>query len=209
MNHKRKSLTALAVLTASALCVPVAAAFADSTTVTGDSPLTSSANITGTITPTQITATVPTTASFGIDPWQSSAGSQIVSQSDSFNISNGSSFPVYARITNVAIATGEKETVATDASLVQTAPASSGQVQLAIKNASEAAPSFSTPGDWLMAGAHPYSITTSDKIDAKKAGADTVLGLKIYGLMDGDGWVPDNTFTVTPTFTIQATPFTS
>ena len=161
--------------------------------------------------PTVISAGVPTTAAFGIDPWTTAANpsSQIVAQSDDFKIVNLSKFPIFARIQGVKIADGGHHAGLNPGAptLVQSAPSAAGQCQLAIKTPASAPSSFNTPADWMKSGEGAYSVIAGDKIDAAVSTGGTSLPLKVYGQMNGTGWAARDTFSVTPTFAIQAVAF--
>ena len=227
MKRRKWAVCGLAVVTAVALCAPTAAfaaagsgyaagattsenkTFSD---VAGNKANTTAPVVTGTITPTTITAGVPTAAAFGIDPWKtaSAPGDQITAQSSDFKIVNLSKFPIFTRITDATIAKGATRVGTNPAAptLVTSAPAAAGQCQLAIKNVALAPTGFTTASDWMASGTQSYKVATDDIIAAAATdGTGTELPLTIYGQMNGTGWSAMDTFTVTPTFTIQAVTF--
>ena len=158
----------------------------------------------GTIKVTNIRVQVPTAAGFEINPnatTTATAVSQIELQSTNYKIKNLSTVDLDVSITDVALAA----TSGTAPTLVNTVAGLSGdrKVMFAIRDTAEAsgaAPVEADTAKWIM------SPTTSAPYYVNGSAASTLapngeLEMKLYGATT-TGWANNDTFTVTPTFTI-------
>ena len=162
--------------------------------------------LTGTIKVTSISVKVPTAAAFEMNPNLTVSDSQvnrITAQSGEYKITNTSTVPIDVSITKVTTnATGGFTNDATK--LIGTG--NDKKVMFAVRKSTEAAPT-SAAGDkvkWFDpapgTGAVSYKVSTTDGDNTLAAGE--VLEMKLYGATV-QGWSNNETFTVTPTFTIS------
>lgn len=214
MKLKKAAAIALAFATTAALCVPATALAAASDTATFEDGTieSSTANtkdsvITGTITATKLSVSVPTKAAFTIDPTitATAVDTQLTNVPTNYAVTNNSAVPVYAYISKCAIAKGADmtgtPTLVTAASGLDTANA----VMFAVKDADSKPVDFATVTDWLTAGdsLKYYPIKDSGKLAAKGPSDATgdAATMSFYG-QTTTGWADGDSFTVTPTFTV-------
>ncbi len=213
MKKSKIGACALALATAAAICVP-GTALADSVAAgskTLEAAGTSDSLITGTITATKLSVSVPTTAAFTIDPTieATDPSTQLTDLPTNYTVTNASAVPVYAYISDCTIA--KAGTTAGNPTLVnKTADlATDYAVMFAVKDSAPA--NFDTPGDWLTGAGtyYAFNAATHGKLAAKSAAdkasdASNVATMSFYG-QTTTGWSNGDTFTITPTFTIATT----
>lgn len=226
-DMKKNKLGALAVsiAMASALCAPTAAFAAantdgalDASTTSADSTAAGGADstLTGKIKVTTLSVSVPTAATFNVDPTVAAtdAGSQFTSPTN-YTIVNKSVVPVWAQISNVAV-TGNSTAGSAVALTKRSADVTGTTMQFGISDitdASSADLALSTEDNWLVAGAQTYNAFNkgeNSKLAAKDAtadGGDDQATMYFYGKVDNTyaGWADGDSFTITPTFTISTT----
>ena len=193
MKKSKIGACALALATAAAICVP-GTALADPVAAgskTLEAAGTSDSIITGTITATKLSVSVPTTAAFTIDPTieATTTSAQLTDVPDNYTVTNASAVPVYAYISGCTMSTGSLVTAASGLSTDKA-------VMFAVKDSAPA--NFDAPGDWLTTtpGTY-YPIKDNGKLAAKTGTAT----MSFYG-QTTTGWSNGDTFTITPTFTI-------
>ena len=211
MKKSKIGACALALATAAALSVPslafAAGATSSTVAVAGDTPST----ITGTITATKLSVSVPTTAAFTIDPTIEAAAvdSQLTDLPDNYTVTNESAVPVYAYISSCSINKGVG--MSGDPTLVTATSGLSDDyaVMFAVKDAASKPANFSTADDWLTTAPGTYYAFNADghgKLATQKAATaagDTsnAATMSFYG-QTTTGWSNGDTFTIVPTFTI-------
>ena len=206
MKKSRIGACALALATAAAICVPgtALAAPAAAGSKTLEAAGASDSTITGTITATKLSVSVPTTAAFTIDPTVEATdpGKQITDASTNYTVTNASAVPVYAYISNCTIA--KAGATAGNPTLVKKTAdlATDCAVMFAVKDAASAPSNFDTEGDWLTGAGtyYAFNAATHGKLAAKTGTAT----MSFYG-QTTTGWSNGDTFTITPTFTIATT----
>lgn len=217
MLKKKFGACALALATAAAVCVP-GTALADPVAV-GTSEMTAAGDaastITGTITATKLSVSVPTTAAFTIDPTitatNDAAGvaAQLTNVPTDYTVTNSSAVPVYAYISNCAIsATDGTPALVTKADGLTADKA----VMFAVKDAASKPANFATEADWLTTAAGKYyafNAAEYGKLATPKAAtaagdSSNAATMSFYG-QTTTGWSNGDTFTIVPTFTITAT----
>lgn len=222
---KKKVLSAiLALCMALPLCMPAMAvhdASMDTAQATaGSSSLNlgsgTQTTLTGTIAVTQVSVTVPASASFILDPTidPSSGGSadpDAQVKQPKLEIENASLVPVYVKISNVDVAnvTGSKpQLVQVDTNLKTT----DNTMMFSFKQKDEVT-DFSTQTDWLTEGAWtddttaPYLINSNrGRIEPATSTASTKIEMQICAQTYA-GWSADDSFTITPTLVVAAKPF--
>ena len=162
--------------------------------------------LTGTIKVTSISVKVPTAAAFEMNPNLTVTDPQvnrITAQSGEYKITNTSTVPIDVSIT--AIATNAAGGFTNDATKL-TGTGNDKKVMFAVRKSTEAVPT-SAAGDktnWFDPDANygnpPYKVSTTAGDNTLAASA--VLEMKLYGATV-QGWSNNETFTVTPTFTIS------
>lgn len=226
-DMKKNKLGALAVsfAMASALCVPAtafAAAHTDGTldTSTTSTPTTvaggTDSTLTGKIKVTTLSVSVPTAATFNVDPTVAAtdASSQFTSPTN-YTIVNKSVVPVWAQISNVTV-TGNSTAGGAVALTKKTADVTGTTMQFGISDVVDAASAdlaLGTEDNWLAAGAQTYDAfnkAEKSKLTAKDAtadGGDDQATMYFYGKVDNTyaGWADGDSFTIKPTFTISTT----
>ena len=160
--------------------------------------------LTGTIKVTSISVQVPTAAAFEINPNMTVSGTtvnRITAQSSEYKITNTSTVPIDVGIT--AIDTNSTGGFTNE---VTGLTAKDKAVMFAVRKSTEAPPT-SEVGDkikWFDPAADykvtPYTVSATAAENTLAAGA--VLEMTLYGATV-QGWKNDETFTVTPTFTIS------
>ena len=203
---------ALAVTLSMALAVP---AFAEDATV-NESGGTTTTTITGTIKPTTLTVTVPTTVAFDVDPGAEAAttlnndtlkAGQFTNPSN-FSIINNSVVDVYAYVSSVATPSGAA-LVTSEQSVAPKEGETAAKVMVGVKSTAPA--DFSTAADWLksdMSEGEKYYAFNADakgKLAAKSSvegQTDNQATMYVFGQVPKTGWATNDTFTVVPTFTI-------
>lgn len=226
MKKQKLGALALSIVVASALCVPAMAIAAPVTDATLDASTTNGAVtaagdsqsiLTGKIKVTTLSVSVPTAATFNIDPSiaATDAGTQFTSPTN-YKITNSSVVPVWAQITNVAVAgsstgSGVVALTATEASVSGTT------MMFAVSDSIDPATdlAFNEVSNWLTAGdlsSAPYSAFNKaggGKLAANDGAlnGDDEATMYFYGKMDNtySGWADGDSFTITPTFTIATT----
>lgn len=210
MKKSKIGACALALATAAAICVP-GMAFAADATITDDAVTadkgTSNSTITGTITATKLSVSVPTTAAFTIDPTitatDDTAGitAQLTNVPTNYTVTNKSVVPVYAYISGCTVT--KAGTTAGDPTLVNATSGLSTDyaVMFAVKDADSKPADFKTSGDWLTTTPGKYYAIKDNGKLAAKTGAAT---MSFYG-QTTSGWSNGDSFTVVPTFTITTT----
>ena len=215
MKKSKIGACALALATAAAICVP-GPALADPVPAgskTLEAAGTSDSTITGTITATKLSVSVPTTAAFTIDPTieATDPSTQLTDVPTNYIVTNASAVPVYAYISDCTIA--KAGATAGNPTLVdKTADlATDCAVMFAVKDAASAPSGFDTEGDWLTGAGtyYAFNAATHGKLAAKSAADKASDGsnaatMSFYG-QTTTGWSNGDTFTITPTFTIATT----
>ncbi len=203
MKKSKIGACALALATAAAICVP-GTALADPVAAgskTLEAAGTSDSLITGTITATKLSVSVPTTAAFTIDPTieATNPSTQITDASTNYTVTNASAVPVYAYISDCTIA--KAGTTAGNPTLVdKTADlATDYAVMFAVKDTASAPSNFTTDSDWLTGAGTYYAFNAVDH--GKLAAKTGTATMSFYG-QTTTGWSNGDTFTITPTFTI-------
>lgn len=225
MKLKKAAAIALAFATTAAISAPATALAADPTagtpteiasSATGSNSASSA--ITGTIKPTTLKVSVPTVVSFDVDPGATPAATAVdpttkvsgqFKSPSNFTVTNYSVVDVYGYVSGVA-ATGAtlSQTGATagvrnaDGTAWTTAPA----VQIV---ASDTAPGdFATTAKWFdttkTKKLYAFNSSTNGKLAASADGTNKggEATMHLYGQVAQTGWKANDTFTVTPTFTI-------
>ena len=226
MKKTKIGALALSVALASAICVPATAFAVANTdgaldTDTTSSPVTSTTGtsdsvLTGKIKVTTLSVSVPTAATFNVDPSiaATDAGTQFTSPTN-YKIVNNSVVPVWAQITNVAVtgtSTGGDTVALTDTD----ANVADATMLFAVSDSDDPATDlvFGTTGNWLTSGALGTAYSAFNKTgDGKLTATDGADGgtdeatMYFYGKMDNTytGWADGDSFTITPTFTIRTT----
>lgn len=211
MKLKKAAAIALAIATATAICVPSAAFAADEPTATipGSANVTApdgsaDSTLTGTIKATTLSVSVPTAATFNVDPGKAvaaGADGQFTSPSN-YTITNASVVPVYAYVSKVT-ATGVALTDdKAQVSKASTAGGDDAKIQFAVKDAAPA--DFDTAADWLTTSTAKYYAFNAATKGKLEAGSDTpqTATMAFYGQAPSENWTNGQTFTVTPTFTV-------
>lgn len=213
MKLKKAAAIALAFATAAALSVPATALAADPTATVPGTPNVTAADgtmdstLTGTIKTTTLSVSVPTAATFNVDPGKAAAagdGGQFESPTN-YTITNKSVVPVYAYVSKV---TASKVALTDDKGAVAKATTAGGadaKIQFAVKDAAPA--NFDTKADWLTTTTSKYYAFNAANTGKIEAGSTTPQSktMKFYGQVPSENWTNAQTFTVTPTFTISAT----
>lgn len=218
MKRKAVGAVALAVALSGVLAVPAFAADAETKEVIASGGTASTA-ITGTIKPTTLSVTVPTTVAFDVDPG-ATAGTTLEGDKagqftgpSNFAIVNNSVVDVYAYVSSVAATdvnlTAKKDEVAAKAG------ANPAKIMVGVRDAAPA--SFDTETDWLTsplaADAKYYAfnvgangkLLAKDPADASGTQTSNKATMHIFGQVPSTGWANGDKFTVTPTFTITVT----
>lgn len=215
MKKKTGAALALAVTLSMAFAVP---AFAAEGTV-DSSGGTSSTTITGTIKPTTLTVTVPTTVAFDVDPGatvgttldQSTGKAGQFTSPDNFTIVNNSVVDVYAFVSGVSTVTGVS-LVDNPSSVAAKEGENLAKIMVGVKDT--APQNFNTATDWLtgnLSDAHYYAFnaTNKGKLAAKDASnnsqTDNKATMRVFGQVPSTGWATGDSFTVVPTFTVTVT----
>lgn len=218
MNKKRKKAAALALALGMTVSGNMAAnaapgdvndsAATDVVSISSASGEKSSV-LTGTIKVTNIRVQVPTAAAFEINPnaeTTPTAVNQIEAQSTAYTITNLSTVPLDVTITGAAVALGNGTTGTTPKFVSKVADLSGDRaVMFAIRDVKEGAvPVEADAGKWLSS-TFPYYVngttTASMVAAADPASKADELEMKLYGATK-TGWTNNQTFTVTPVFTI-------
>lgn len=226
MKKSKIGALAVSIAMASALCVP-ATAFAaantddtlDASTKSEDSTKagTADSTLTGKIKVTTLSVSVPTAATFNVDPTveATDASSQFTSPTN-YKIVNKSVVPVWAQITNVTVSGTSTGADAVALTKTSTSVADT-TMQFGISDETDAASSadlaLATEGNWLASGAQTYNAfnkTDNGKLTAKDTtenGGDDEATMYFYGQVDNTyaGWADGDSFTIKPTFTITTT----
>ena len=229
MKLKKAAAIALALATTAALSAPATALAADSDPTAGTpAEIASSATgsnsassaITGTIKPTTLKVSVPTVVSFDVDPGKDAAvatpdankvSGQFRSPSN-FTVTNYSVVDVYGYVSGVT-ATGAtlSQTGATAGAHAADGTAWTTEPAVQIVASDTAPTNFSTAADWFDTAKTKklYAFNEADKgklaasADGTTAGGEATMYL--FGQVAKTGWKANDTFTVTPTFTIAVT----
>ena len=162
--------------------------------------------LTGTIKVTSISVKVPTAAAFEMNPNLTVTDPQvnrITAQSGEYKITNTSAVPIDVSITKVTTdATGGFTNDATKL----TGAGNDKKIMFAVRKSTEAVPTSATEDKvkWFDpapgTGAVSYKVSTTAGDNTLAAG--DVLEMTLYGATV-QGWSNNDTFTVTPTFTIS------
>lgn len=218
MKLKKAAAIALAFATTAALCVPATAFAADATfeggTIESTTANTKDSVITGTITATKLSVSVPTKAAFTIDPTitatADAAGTtaQLTNKPTNYKVTNDSAVPVYAYISKCTIAKAGATTGTPTLVTATSGLTTDNAVMFAVKDDTSKPKDFATAADWLTAGStlKYYPITGNGKL-AAKGPSDTNGGsatMSFYG-QTTTGWATGDSFTVQPTFTVSTT----
>ena len=215
MKKNKIGACALALATAAAICVPGMAFAADgdpTATVPADpnvvAPTTDTptkSELTGTIKATTLSVTVPTAATFNVDPTVNATDPSTQIQSPTnYTITNSSVVPVYAYVSKV-----EKTDVLLTDSTAGVKAGTTGKDNTIMFGVKDVAPAnFAAQGDWFTDSTSKYyafNSATHGKLAGKTADTTDSATMKFYGQVSNEGWVDGQTFTITPSFTIATT----
>jgi len=162
--------------------------------------------LTGTIKVTSISVKVPTAAAFEINPNLTLDGDnvdRITAQSSEYKITNTSTVPIDVSIT--AVATNGASAFTNEAANL-TGENNDKKVMFAVRKKGENAPTGAAAdkAKWFDPAANyatdPYKVSATADDNTLAAGG--VLEMTLYG-STVQGWKNNETFTVTPTFTIS------
>lgn len=222
MLKKKFGTCALALATAAAICVPGTAFAVDAPTATDPAAPNATASgdempseLTGTINATKISVSVPTKATFNVDPTVAAGvdadadNAHLHGQFESptnYQIVNGSKVPVYAYISKVDLPTSG---TVKDLSLTKkTAEVKDHAIQFAVVGAGGPTLALDAEAGWLDASTAKYFAFNADA-HGKIAAGDTgnSAGMDFYGAVSeaAGAWAQGDTFVVQPTFTITTT----
>ena len=213
---KTAGALALAVTLSMALATP---AFAETKVEMGsvDKAGTTNTTITGTIKPTTLTVTVPTTVAFEVDPGaepsttldeNTKKAGQFTNPSN-FTIINNSVVDVYAYVSAVN-SVDKAALVTSEQSVAPKEGDTAAKIMVGVK--STAPTDFSTAADWLKSDMgegekyYAFNAEGKGKLAAKDetnaSQTDNQATMYVFGQVSKTGWTVDDTFTVVPTFTI-------
>lgn len=215
MKMKKLAICALSLATAAAMCAPVAAFAADAGTTEVKAAGTSDSTITGTISATTLSVSVPTTAAFTIDPTveATATNTQITNVPTNYTVKNASAVPVYAYISKCAIAKSGSMTGTPTLVTAATGLTAANSLMFAVKDDASKPTNFDTAADWLTAATdlkyYPFGSADHGKLAAQKmkngspdAGqTDNAATMSFYG-QTTTGWADGDEFVITPTFTV-------
>jgi len=220
---KRAAAVAAAIAMTAAGSLPVYADAVDAVTESktfGKDGGSASSTLTGTISITNISVMVPITAGFDIDPNKSTAVTsqteqQILAQASNYTITNQSDVDLDVSITKVVGAAGVGGVVPSITNNVDDLGASGGAGKIMFSIRPKATSIASIPAlpasgadttkAWLNPGAdgaidNTYKFTDAGAVYTLAAKGNVQLWL--YGATK-NGWNQNNTFTITPTFTVK------
>lgn len=221
MKKSRIGACALALATAAAICVPGTALAAAPTVTDPENPNvvasdgTQSSELTGTINATTISVSVPTKATFNVDPTVTAGvaadadNAHLHGQFESpanYQIVNGSKVPVYAYISKV-----ETPTSGTVADLVltkKTGEVSGHTIQFAVVGAGGPTLALDNEAGWLATGTTQYyAFNAAEKGKIAAGDSGNTAAMDFYGAVSevAGVWAQSDTFVVQPTFTITTT----
>lgn len=220
MKKSKLGACALALATAAAICVPATAFAADAPSATDPANVTASggtqsSELTGTINATTLSVSVPTKATFNVDPTATAAAGSYDGSTHkhgqfesptNYAITNNSKVPVYAYISGVATPTTG---TVTDLSLTKkTAEVTSHAIQFAVAGTGGPTLALDAEAGWLDTATAKYfafNATGHGKIAAGDTGNSA--GMDFFGAVSdtAGAWAQGDTFVVQPTFTVTAT----
>lgn len=220
MKLKKAAGLALALATAAAICVPATALAADPPDPSVTNPPTpnvtaadgtAQSTLTGAIKATTLSVSVPTAATFNVDPGKAAAATdagQFASPTN-YAITNKSVVPVYAYVSGVSASGVELTDASNDVKAATTAGGANAKIQFAVKDAAPGA--FTTAADWLTTSTTKYYAFNAANMGKLEAGSATPAPasasatMKFYGQVPAENWTHGQSFTITPTFTISVT----
>lgn len=201
----------------------------DNTNDYADGALSGDTNtdVTGTIKATNVKITVPTKSAFNLNPWVDAAKTDAqIENPTNFELSNYSPFPVFAKVSKVAVAAPTSATV-TAVNLVASTDAltKNGDVLLALSSESAAPTDYTTANGFkaMTAGQDQSYFTdaaatgkiekgTGEKEADGSFKTPSKMTMKFYGQAfdDGEnGWQAGDSFVLTPTFTVSLKSFSA